>query len=63
MYAQVQKIFNLCSTPEDAEDIDRVVDWVNGGLGTMAMVNYPYPASFVADLPANPVNASCAAAT
>lgn len=36
--------------------------YVNGCLGTMAMVNYPYPTSFVEPMPAWPVNASCDAA-
>ena len=35
---------------------------LSGAFGTMAMVNYPYPISFIFPMPAWPVNASCAAA-
>lgn len=35
---------------------------VNGMLGTMAMVNYPYPTSFIEPMPAWPVHAACDAA-
>ena len=34
----------------------------NGALGTMAMVNYPYPTSFIEPMPAWPVHAACDAA-
>ncbi len=40
-----------------------VLNFANGALGTMAMVNYPYGTSFVEpNMPAWPVNASCDAA-
>jgi hypothetical protein len=55
----VQDTFNLCSRPNTTDDINNVINWVNNGLGTMAMVNYPYPTDFVATLPGNPVNYTC----
>jgi len=53
----------LCSLPNTTADIDNVINWVTGGLSTTAMVNYPYATTFLADLPANPVNVTCDRAT
>ena len=33
--------------------------WVRNSYTIIAMLDYPYPASFIASLPANPVNAAC----
>jgi hypothetical protein len=37
-----------------------IADEVSGALGNIAMVNYPYPANLIGNLPANPVNDVCA---
>jgi len=55
--------FDLCSIPSSANDVDAVVNYANGALGSMAMVNYPYPTSYLNPLPANPVDTGCEAAT
>jgi hypothetical protein len=39
-----------------------ILNSINGQLGTMAMVNYPYETSFIEPMPAWPVNAACDAA-
>lgn len=52
----------------DGSDVDRLLDrarlfmYVNGALSTMAMVDYPFAASFVTPMPANPVSYACKAA-
>jgi len=52
----------MCATPSSAADVQTIIDVLNDGLGTMAMVNYPYATNFTANIPANPVKAACAAA-
>lgn len=39
--------------------MEHLVGWVRNSYTSIAMVDYPYPASFLADLPAYPVNAAC----
>jgi hypothetical protein len=53
------EIFNLCSVPKNSSDVQYLIDMLSDDLGTMAMVDYPYPTQFVADLPAWPVNYAC----
>ena len=52
----------MCDIPTSASDVNNIINFVNGCLGTEAMVNYPYPTDFVGSLPGWPVNVSCAAA-
>ncbi len=58
-YKQIAEIFNLCTVPTSSVEIDSLISTLNGALGTMAMVDYPYPTSFIEPLPAWPVNYSC----
>ena len=47
------------STLKTENDVQMLIDYIADSLGTMAMVNYPYPTSFIRPLPGWPVNASC----
>ena len=58
-YDDVKEIFGLCATPSGAVEIDSLIGTLNDSLGTMAMVDYPYPTNFVEPLPAWPVKYSC----
>lgn len=58
-YESIKEIFGLCDTPQSSADVDAVIGLVNESLGTMAMVDYPYPTNFVNPLPAWPVNEAC----
>ena len=58
-YADVKDIFGLCATPSGAAEIESLIGTLNDSLGTMAMVDYPYPTNFVEPLPAWPVKYSC----
>lgn len=52
----------MCDVPTGAGDVATLISFVNGCLGSEAMVNYPYPTDFIANLPAWPVTESCNAA-
>ncbi|KAK6173591.1 hypothetical protein SNE40_017012 [Patella caerulea] len=50
--------FSLCQ-PLQANQIDTLEGWLENIWGNLAMVNYPYPASFLEPLPAWPVQEAC----
>ena len=52
---QLQVTLRLCSSLDTADDIAHVKDWLTGTWFNLAMVDYPYPASFLEPLPAFPV--------
>ncbi|XP_064395682.1 dipeptidyl peptidase 2-like [Halichondria panicea] len=57
----LQKItdaFSLC-TPLKSDRVAHLEGWVRNSFTQLAMVDYPYPANFLAPLPANPVSYSC----
>ena len=58
-WASVKDIFNLCSVPTKPDDINTLIGILSDSLGTMAMVNYPYPTSFINPLPAWPMKEAC----
>ena len=60
-YGDIAEIFNLCAVPEGEIEVQSLIDTLSDSIGTMAMVNYPYPTSFVEPLPAWPVATACAA--
>ena len=59
-YQALSDIFNLCAVPTSAAEVMSLSSTLDGSLGTMAMVDYPYPTNFVEPLPAYPVNYACA---
>jgi lysosomal Pro-X carboxypeptidase len=58
-YAQIGTIFNMCRPPASSLEVQIINSYVNGALGSMAMVNYPYPTSFLNPMPEWPVHAAC----
>lgn len=62
-YTTVSEIFELCTVPSSADDIYALIDVLSGAFSMMAMVDYPYPSSFITPMPAWPVTASCTAAS
>lgn len=58
----LKQVFNLCDDLASPADIETLIDSLSDDIGTMTMVNYPYPTSFIGSLPAWPVKAACDAA-
>ncbi|XP_063685049.1 dipeptidyl peptidase 2-like [Bolinopsis microptera] len=56
--ASVTDTFKLCKT-FDVSQFNHLVGWARNAMLMMAMVDYPYPASFMGELPAWPVKHSC----
>ena len=46
--------------PWTAASTERYAFYARGALASIAMADYPYPANFIAPLPANPLQAACA---
>ena len=53
-------LFKLC-TP--LKSVSELKNWLNDMYGNIAMVDYPYPTSFLADLPAFPARVFCSNVT
>lgn len=60
-YEEFNKITKQCN-PASINSMDKamhVLEWARNGFVMMAMMDYPYKAEFMADLPAWPVNEAC----
>ncbi|XP_077986758.1 dipeptidyl peptidase 2-like [Glandiceps talaboti] len=55
---QLTEIFRLCK-PLTKDRVEHLLGWVRNSFTLLAMLDYPYPASFEANLPANPVKVAC----
>lgn len=51
--------WKLCKNITKDEDVENFIDDISNALVNLAMANYPYPSTFLGDLPAFPVNAIC----
>ena len=51
----ISKTFSLCKPIEDKYALSDMLDWLAGIYSNLAMVDYPYAASFLEPLPAWPV--------
>ncbi|XP_028397868.1 lysosomal Pro-X carboxypeptidase-like isoform X2 [Dendronephthya gigantea] len=56
---KLSDIFNLCKPLKTQKDVYKFRDWLSETWVNLAMVNYPYPASFLEPLPAWPIKAVC----
>lgn len=51
--------FKFCTPMNKTEDWNQLYEYLQDVLGNLAMANYPYPANFLANLPAYPVREFC----
>lgn len=47
--------WKLCNPITSDKDVDNLKNWLVDVYGNLAMVDYPYPASFLEPLPAYPI--------
>ncbi len=57
---RLTSLFKLC---QPLKTVDELKNWLLDMYGNIAMVDYPYPTSFLADLPAFPAKVFCANVT
>jgi len=58
-YETLTKELNLCEPIKSAGDVQGLYDWMLNGMGTMCMIDYPYPTNFIAPVPGSPVTVAC----
>lgn len=58
-YFTFQQIFKTCQYIKSADDVQNLINYVNGALVYMAMTDYPYPTNFLNPMPAFPVDVGC----
>ncbi|RZF36988.1 hypothetical protein LSTR_LSTR004676 [Laodelphax striatellus] len=51
--------WKLCGPLKNKTDVDSMKEWISSATINVAMVNYPYPANFLGNLPGHPVRAFC----
>ncbi|XP_065055979.1 dipeptidyl peptidase 2-like [Rhopilema esculentum] len=56
---EIKDTFKLCSAENTPQFVKLVIGWLRNAFTLMAMGDYPYPATFLAPLPAFPINVAC----
>lgn len=54
----IKQTMNVCGVMETTDDLQALKSWITGAWGNIAMVEYPYPANFLQNLPAWPIKVS-----
>lgn len=58
-FGAISQKFHLCKELKSKEDYRHLLLWIRNAFGSMAMMDYPYPTDFMANLPTYPVKAAC----
>ncbi|XP_022323407.2 dipeptidyl peptidase 2-like [Crassostrea virginica] len=56
---QLSTIFDLCNPLTSMDDFHHLMGWIRNSFTYLAMMDYPYPTSFMGNLPGNPVKVAC----
>ena len=57
---EIVDTFRLCPGQSSKPYLEnQLIAWARNAFTLLAMVDYPYPAKFMADLPGHPVNIAC----
>jgi len=59
LLSTLSSIFNVCGGLNSTADVAHLKMWATNAFTLMAMGNYPYPSTFLGNLPAWPMNYSC----
>lgn len=59
--AVLNRLFRPCSAIRSSVDVNDLVEWLANAVTFLPMLDYPYATSFVAELPAWPVQKACTA--
>ena len=51
--------FNVCRPISSDGQVSKLLFYLKGAAATLAMLDYPYAATFVTNMPANPVKVAC----
>mgnify|MGYP001793564122 CR=1 FL=1 len=54
----IKQQFNICGSMTAPSDLQNLKNWITGAWSNIAMVEYPYPANFIQNLPAWPIKVS-----
>lgn len=57
--ADLSTWFNLCKPLKSNKDIPLLMDYIDVAYSYLAMINYPYPTSFLKNVTGWPANSSC----
>eukprot|EP00945_MAST-04E_sp_MAST-4E-sp1_P007606 g7606.t1 len=58
-YHDLTSAFRTCSPLKTSGDLEKLVFYVKGAFATLAMLDYPYPTTFVTPMPGKPVQVAC----
>jgi len=58
--AELARMLRLCEPLTSADDVTLLKDWLSDTWINLAMVDYPYAASFLEPLPGWPIKVQCA---
>lgn len=58
-YSQISQTFHLCNPVKTDQDYQHLLRWTRNAFVLAAMMDYPYPATFMGNFPAFPVKVMC----